>query len=138
MNFNIIDILLLVIVLFSVLGGWRRGFIIGLLDLLVWVGSILAGLFFYRPVADFAEKNIPSLGVWTLPLSFLFVLIIARILLGIISGRIIRSVETQAHQSLVNKTLGLVPGFINGLINATIISALLLALPLSDSITNKT
>ena len=135
---NIIDLLLLLIVFFSMLGGWRRGFVVGLLGLVVWIGSILAGLFFYRPVADVAEKYIPSLGVWTVPLAFLLVLVIARILLGMISTRIIRGVEPEAHQSVTNKTLGLLPGFINGVINATIVAALLLALPLSDSITSKT
>jgi len=137
-NFNIIDILLVLIVLFSMLGGWRRGFVVSLLSLVVWLGSILAGLFFYRPVADLGQKFFPSLGVWTVPLAFLFVLIIARILLGLISTRIIRAVEPEAHQSMLNKTLGLLPGFVNGLINATIVAALLLALPLSDSITTKT
>lgn len=137
MKFNIIDILLIIIVLFSLLGGWRRGFIIGLLNLVVWVGSILAGLFFYRPVAGFAEKYF-SLGVWTTPLSFLFVLIIARILLGMASSRIINSVEQEAHQSTLNRTLGLLPGLVNGLINATIVAALLLALPISQSINEKT
>jgi uncharacterized protein YkwD len=137
-NFNIVDFLLLLIVFFSVLGGWRRGFVTGLLGLVVLIGSILAGLFFYRPVANLGEKYFPSLGVWTVPLSFILVLIIARVLLGAISGRIIRSVEPEAHQSLANKTLGLLPGFVNGVINATIVAALLLALPLSDNITEKT
>ncbi|HYC30477.1 MAG TPA: CvpA family protein, partial [Chitinophagaceae bacterium] len=137
-NFNIIDLLLLLIVFFSMLGGWRRGFVVGLLGLVVWIGSILAGLFFYHPVANLGERYIPSLGVWTVPLAFLLVLILARILLGMISTRIIRSIEPEAHQSTANKALGLLPGFINGVINATIVAALLLALPLSDSITTKT
>src|SRR5439155_21185440 len=43
MNFNLIDILLLVLVLLSVLGGYRRGFILGMLDLAGWVLSLLVG-----------------------------------------------------------------------------------------------
>lgn len=134
---NIIDILLILIVLLSVFGGWRKGFIVSLLDLVVWVSSVLAALFFYKPVADFIEKNITSLGVWNMPVAFLAVLIIARMLLGFISNRIIASVEPEAHQHPSNKALGTLPGFINGVINATIVAALLLALPLSESINSK-
>lgn len=137
-SLNIIDVLLLVIVLFSVLGGWRRGFIVGMLDLVVWVGSILAALFFYKPVAEFTEKHITTLGVWTMPVAFLFVLIITRLLLGLISNRLIHSVEANTHDHVFNRVLGIVPGFINGAINATIVAALLLALPLSEGINSKT
>ena len=51
MAFNVIDILLLVLVLLSVFGGYRRGFILGILDLVGWVLSLLAALRFYQPVA---------------------------------------------------------------------------------------
>ena len=50
MTFNLIDILLLVLVLLSMLGGYRCGFILGVLDLAGWVLSLLAGLRFYPPV----------------------------------------------------------------------------------------
>lgn len=135
---NIIDVLLLVIVLLSVLSGWRKGFIIGLLNLVVMIGSILAALLFYKPVADFIQKNIADLGVWTMPVAFLAVLLFVRLLLGFIAKRLISSVEQDTHQHLFNKALGTLPGFINGAINATIVAALLLALPLSESINQKT
>jgi hypothetical protein len=56
MTFNLIDILLLVLVLLSVLGGYRRGFILGVLDLAGWVLSLLAGLRFYPPVGALAWR----------------------------------------------------------------------------------
>ena len=42
MTFNAIDIVLVVLVLASALNGWRRGFILGLLDLLGWILSLVA------------------------------------------------------------------------------------------------
>jgi uncharacterized protein YkwD len=134
---NIIDILLIIIVLLSVYGGWRKGFIVSLLDLVVWVGSIVAALFFYKPVADLLQKYITSLGVWTMPVAFLLVLMVARVLLGFMATRMIYAVGPDTHQRLFNKALGTVPGFINGVINATIVAALLLALPLSESINSR-
>ena len=51
MMVNYIDLLLVVVVLLSAFYGWYRGFILGLLDLLRWIGSLLVGLRFYQPVA---------------------------------------------------------------------------------------
>ncbi len=40
---NVIDIILLLLVLLSIGSGYRRGFILGVLDLAGWVLSLLAG-----------------------------------------------------------------------------------------------
>src|SRR5205085_2242924 len=74
MTFNLIDILLLVLVLLSVLGGYRRGFILGVLDLAGWVLSLLAGLRFYPPVAHWLGAYVHSLPqIWNRPIAFIFV-----------------------------------------------------------------
>jgi Colicin V production protein len=49
MPFNAIDVLLVVLVLLSILNGWRRGFIHGVLDLAGWVLSLVAGLVTTNP-----------------------------------------------------------------------------------------
>ena len=61
MVFNVIDILLLLLVLLSMLNGYRRGFILGVLDLASWVLSLLAGLRFYQPVARWLAVHVQSL-----------------------------------------------------------------------------
>lgn len=135
---NFIDILLIVVVLLSVLSGWRRGFIIGALSLISWVASIVAALLLYRPLADFIEKYTTSLGVWTLPVAFILIMLIFRALFSIGNNMILRGVSESTHNSTPNKAAGIIPGFVNGLINATILAALLLALPLSDGISAHT
>ena len=45
MNFNYIDALLLLIILLNGVLGWYRGFILGLIDLVRWIGSFLAALY---------------------------------------------------------------------------------------------
>ena len=62
MPYNAIDVLLVVLVLFSVLSGWRRGFIHGVLDLAGWVLSLVAGLRYYQPVAHWLG---PHVNVWS-------------------------------------------------------------------------
>jgi uncharacterized protein YkwD len=135
---NWIDILLVLIILLAVWAGWRRGFILGTLDLINWLGSVLAGFLFYPYLAKLLNYIFPSLGVWLLPLSFLIVIILARWVLGMITIMIARTATPAANENVVNKFLGMVPGFVNGFIYATVIAALLLALPLWDNITQTT
>jgi uncharacterized protein YkwD len=135
---NWINVVLLVIVVIAMWAGWQKGFILGTVDLLVWIGSLLAGFFCYKYFGDFFRQTFPSLGVWTLPLAFLIAIILARILLSFIFNRFLKHTSAEAHKNGVNHALGLVPGFVNGLLYATIAAALLLALPLSNTISAQT
>ncbi|MBC7829605.1 MAG: CvpA family protein [Chitinophagaceae bacterium] len=135
---NWIDLLLIVIVLLAIWTGWRKGFILGMLDLVTWVGSILAGFFFYRYLASFLEKKIPALGVWTLPVAFITTILIAQIILSLLKRSLLKATPEKVHNDTLNQFLGIVPGAISGAINATIVAALLLALPISDSISTNT
>ena len=82
---NWIDVVIILIIVLSLWTGWKKGFILGTLDLATWVGSILAGFYFYRELASLFEKYIPSLGVWTFPLSFIVVLLFARMIFSFIA-----------------------------------------------------
>ena len=135
---NLVDLLLIIIILLSVWSGWRKGFIIGVISLATWIGSLMLGFLFYPYIAVLFEKYIPSLGVWTLPLSFILTVILARIIISIITGALLKATPVEAHRNVANKALGIIPGFINGLINAIIVSALLLALPLFESLSTTT
>jgi uncharacterized protein YkwD/uncharacterized membrane protein required for colicin V production len=134
---NWIDLLLGVIILLAIFGGWRRGFILGSLDLLTWVGSLVVGFIFYPHTARLLGKFF-VLGAWLLPVAFLLTVLIVRLLIGLVTRYIVRSVPEHANNSSLNKFLGIVPGAINGFVYVIIISALLLALPLRDSITRET
>lgn len=134
---NWIDILLALVLLLSIIAGWSRGFILGSLDLITWVGSLAVGFIFYPYTARLLEK-IFNLGAWLLPVAFLLTTLVARILIGLILGFITRFIPERDNNSGFNKFLGIIPGAISGWVYAIIISALLLALPLRDGITTET
>lgn len=131
---NWIDILLVAIVMLAAWAGYKRGFILGALEILSWLGSLAGAFFLYQYVAVFFQKILPVLGVWTMPLAFLLVLIVIRTVFSFASGAILRKAHKDAHHTTANKALGILPGAINGIIYAIIISALLLVLPLSDGL----
>jgi uncharacterized protein YkwD len=127
---NVVDLILIVIILLSVFSGYRKGFIVGSANLLTWAGSLLAGFLFYPYLASLFQKYIPALGVWTLPLSFILVIVFARIALSLLLSPLLQQTGAEVHGHGINKFLGIIPGFVNGLFNAIIIAALLLATPL--------
>lgn len=135
MDFNLIDIVLVLLVLLSVLNGWRRGFILGSIDLLGWILSLLAALRFYRPVANWlgARVNVWT-EIWDAPIAFLLISVVAGVVVHLLTYVLLRRVSKKTHERRINKLLGVLPGLANGLIIASIVSALLLAIPFNESL----
>ncbi len=134
MGWTYVDIFLILVILLSAYYGWRRGLILGLLDLLRWVASLLAGLRFYQPVAGLLRLFLDWSDVWLLPLAFLLTVTAISLLIHWLGYRLLRRLPKDIHGRRYNRLLGILPGFLNGLILAAIMSSLLLALPLSDSL----
>lgn len=131
-SFNIVDIVLVLLVLLSVLNGYRRGFILGVLDLVGWILCLLAGLRFYQPVARWL---VPLVSVtWAQPLAFVLIAVTTGLLVHLLGYVLLRRLSEDVHEQPVNQVLGLVPGLANGLITAAIVSALLLAIPFNASL----
>lgn len=131
---NLIDLILLLIVLLAVWAGWSQGFILGFVDLIIWLGSLTAGFFAYKYCGVLLQKIFPALGAWKLPLAFFICIILARILLAAIFNRFLRTAPRTAHTSGLNHAFGIFPGLVKGMIYATIFAVLLLTVPLSDTI----
>lgn len=134
---NWIDVIVVVIFLLALWSGWQRGFLATAVDLLVWLGSFITAYLFYADAVIYLDRLFPRLGVWRLPVSFLAILVLTRLLLGWLGFLVKKAMPGPFHQSTFNKIMGLVPGFINGWICSVVISALLLSLPLKDSITEE-
>ena len=135
MAFNVIDILLLLLVALSLLNGYRRGFILGVLDLAGWILSLLAGLRFYQPVARSLTVYVYSLPqIWGRPIAFVSIAVIVGFAVHLLGYAILKRLPKDIHQRRVNRLLGVIPGFANGLITAAIVSALLLAIPLNEGL----
>ncbi len=135
---NYVDIILLVIVALAMWAGWRRGFILGTVNLTVWLGSLFAGFVFYRPVGGWLQSVFPGLGIWTMPLGFVTVIIIARILLALVFNLVLRRTPEDVHRHTTNQAFGILPGLVNGVIYATILAAVLISVPLSRDVSEKT
>jgi uncharacterized protein YkwD len=134
---NYVDVLLLIVIALAVWAGWRKGFILGTVNLVVWIGSLLAGFLLYQQLGGFLKNNFPSLGVWALPLGFLAIIILFRILLSLLFNSFLHRTTAETHSHGVNRFFGLIPGVINGLIYATILVAVLLSIPLMNQLSDQ-
>lgn len=135
MSFNLLDIAILVLVLLSVLNGWRRGFILGVLDLLGWALILVTGLRFYQPVARWLGTHLDLWSeVWDRPIAFVGLAILAGGFVQLAGYVLLRRVRKEVHQKTYNRLLGVIPGLANGLITAALVAALLLAIPMGATL----
>jgi uncharacterized membrane protein required for colicin V production len=136
---NPIDILLVIVILLSVLNGYRRGFINGVIDLTGWVLSLLAGLRYYQPLARWLGPRVDLWSeVWDQPIAFVLIAVFAGVLVHAIGYGLLRRLPEDIHERRANQAFGVIPGFVNGLIVVAILSALLLAIPLSEGLSERT
>ena len=133
---NWIDLVLILVVLLAIIAGWYRGFISSTLGLIVWTGSFIIAYLFYPYIADLLD-NFFDAGPWLVPISFLFLAIVAGTVLSILAGYISNNISYESHKNGVNRFLGIIPGAITGYLYAIILSALFLALPIKDGLTNE-
>jgi uncharacterized protein YkwD/uncharacterized membrane protein required for colicin V production len=134
MNANWVDVVLILVVVAGLASGWYRGFLVGLLDLVRWVGSWLAALFLYQTLAAWLGQITDWTDTWRLPIAFLLVLFIAGIAIQAAGAALLRRVRREHHEGQANRALGLIPGLASGLIMAALLSALLTAMPFADGL----
>jgi uncharacterized protein YkwD len=132
---NLIDLVLVVIVLLSAINGWRRGFILGVLDLLGWALVLFAGLRFYQPLARWIGSHVDLWSeVWDRPFAFIIIAILVTLAVQLLGKTLLRRVSDETHEGSFNRALGVLPGVANGLITAALVAAFMLAIPLNEGL----
>ena len=133
MSVTVVDVLLVLVVLFGVWQGWHRGLLLGLLDLVRWVGGLLFALRFYQPVARWMGPRVSWDEAWDEPAAFLLTAVAAGLVIQLVGQWMLGRVSDETHRGTVNRTLGMIPGLAGGLISAAILASLLLAAPLPEA-----
>ena len=132
---NAVDVVLALVVVASVWGGWRRGLLVAGTNLLTLAVSLIGAFLLYPRAVTLAGRQGSEWDVWLAPAAFLLVYVLVWLTLGALLRRPLGSAPDGLHGHAANRVLGVIPGAANGLINATIVSMLLVVLPLSDGVT---
>ncbi len=135
---NYVDLILFLIIILSIYHGYRRGFILGFLELFALAVSILTAFYFYQQTASYLSRYMQLEERWALPFSFLLTLVLSRFVIGIIVYFLIRKLPSSLHQNKLNQYSGLVPGFIRGFFYASLFSMLFLFINLWSGLTKTT
>ncbi|HJT66471.1 MAG TPA: CvpA family protein [Pyrinomonadaceae bacterium] len=139
MSVNAIDLLLVAAIILSLLNGYRRGFVHGVLDLAAWVLSLIAALRYYQPVARWLGARVDLWSeVWDQPIAFILIGVLVSVAVHLVGHALLMRLPRDVQERRVNQILGLLPGFVNGVILAAILAALLMALPLSEGLSERT
>jgi uncharacterized protein YkwD len=128
---NWIDAILFLILLLSVISSVQRGFIISMLDLICWAGSLILALFLYDSLSKLFDALFSTLGAWSAPLAFIILLVGSRVILDSLAQKILHGIREQTHTTTINRLFGIIPGVVNGFLWVTVISSLLLLLPIN-------
>ncbi|MDQ4078254.1 MAG: CvpA family protein [Chloroflexota bacterium] len=129
-----VDILLILIILYNVIRGWQSGFLISMLDLLSWLGSLIVAFRFYDEVAQWIGPLISLPAALIRPIAFAGTAIFSGLLLVLLSRVVLEEIPRRVHVNGFNRLLGVLPGLISGLIAVAIVASLLLSLPLPGSL----
>jgi uncharacterized protein YkwD len=129
---NWVDLIFILIMLFSIMSSVHRGFIISALDLLCWAGSLVISFLLYGFVSSLFNKHIPEIDPWSAPLAFIILLVVSRILFEEISKKILKKISLKTHSHQVNRILGVLPGTVNGFLWITLLSSFLVLMPVSS------
>ncbi len=135
---NYVDLILSIIIILGIYQGYRRGFILGFLELFAIAASILTAFYFYQNTADLLAKHLQLQERWLLPFAFLITLLICRFIIGIIIYYLIRYLPPSLNQNQLNRYSGIVPGFIRGFFYASLIAVLFLFANLWGGLTQTT
>src|SRR6476646_3184218 len=110
MSINAIDLLLVVAIILSMLNGYRRGFVHGVLDLAAWVLSLIVALRYYQPVARWVVAHFDLWSeVWDQPIAFILIGVLVSIAVHLVGHALLRRLPKDIQERPVNQILGLHP-----------------------------
>jgi membrane protein required for colicin V production len=129
---NVVDVVVLVVVGLFAVGGMRRGFLFGLVDLAVFGLSIIVAAHLARSVAQpIRERGIPiDLATGA---GFVIAWVVSLAVIGLAARVLLAPLSALGAGTLLgwaNSVLGLLPGALRGLAVAALLVLLVSALPL--------
>lgn len=138
LEFNWIDIFILIILFFYIVEGFALGVLVASIDLLSFALSFLAGITFYGLIASILTKFLPISHGFANAIGFFMVAVLVEIVLNIILKILIANVSifklltpSVGPVKIISKFLGIIPGICSGLILSAFILSVILALPFS-------
>lgn len=122
---NLLDLVILLIVLTSAFSGFRRGFILGVYELLlIGVGFLFAAAT-YGPIANQVERLLDFQPAVLNIIAFVLAIVLFQLIASLTTGNVIRwsrrAIGFVPGASIVDRIVGILPGIVHGLLLATLL-----------------
>jgi len=131
---NWIDLVIILIIILYLLDGWRRGFILSVLELVGFAISIFLALRFYHPFGQLLSNELHFSIIFAKIIAFFLIWLVIEIIYTLGARYLYNTLPEGIRKSVVNKYFSFIPALIKGLIFLGIILTLLVALPISRHI----
>ncbi len=125
---NWLDAVIAFVLVLFIIRGLRRGFLIGLVELVGIIVSVGIPLFLYNPGSRILEDFGIS-QVYSGALAFLTIFFIVTFIFFAIANRVYEWIPRQVRISGINKIFGLFTGLLRGMVIVTLLIAIIVALP---------
>lgn len=132
MNFNVLDIVLIVIVSLSILFGIIKGFIRELLSLAFFIMAVVLAFLFYHEVGDMFMSSVKSRDISNFA-GFITIFVVV-LIIGTVITYFAKKVFTIGPLKGVDKIMGGVFGLLRGILISAIIVFALVAFPVNDNL----
>jgi uncharacterized protein YkwD/uncharacterized membrane protein required for colicin V production len=131
---NWVDWVIIVILVYYALQGWRAGFADLGLSFVTFLISLWLSIKFHAPVGDFLSRKFGIPMIWTSVLGYILVAFIAQAILSELVQLILVRLPKTVISSKLNKRLGLIVSICNGVVIIAFFLLVILALPLRGTI----
>lgn len=134
MQFNWIDIVIVVCIIYSVIDGWQRGFIALISHLISLVGAMWVAAMYHDVAGNFIGTTFGIIPMWRGMLGYLVVAFVAQIAIDVFCSLLIRFVPQKLLVQKINNALGSLTAVAIVIVIAAFMLLLLLELPLRGTI----
>jgi uncharacterized protein YkwD/uncharacterized membrane protein required for colicin V production len=127
---SIYDLIIIGFVILFTVGGYFKGLIRQLGDLVILITSFMVGLLFYNQVSATFLVRFSFVSGIAKPIAFMALWVITEFALKIMFYFVYKQVPEEVRKSKINRGLGAIPGVVWGILFVSIIISILAALPI--------
>ena len=131
---NWIDGIIIFIVVFNAIEAYRRGFVLGSLDLLSFICSFGLSLSYYSILATFLREHFGVPYALSMVGGFFLLSLVFQFLFSYLFSFVLIFVPKQFLKSSANRVLGLLPGLLTTLLIISFLATLILVLPIRPGV----
>jgi uncharacterized protein YkwD len=126
---NWVDILVVLVVALYAIHGWRRGFIILVIEMIGFAVTMAVPWIFYREFTPWLQKTLNWSYSFAKAGSFSLLWLMAGIIYAFVARKVYKMIPQFIRRSMINRAAGAIPSMIKGLVLVALVLTLIVVIP---------